>query len=157
MHTEPTLPFLSFRNLFGGDVSRPVGVWWNDAGLAAEVNSVEQTLSTPRRESTTRQDEKTHRKRASVFEPQGLITANDKFPCLPATLVEETWDRFPTGVILAPNLELNQPSRPCTPPNLTRIIQVRHAFSSNSSSCFHLRIWCYSFIVVLLPSPLVEF
>lgn len=140
-------------------MSRPNGVWWNDADLAAEVKSVERTLSTPRRESSRRQHEKAHGKRASDVEPERLVTADDEVPCLPARVVEKTWDRFPSGYIQAPSLELSQPSRPCTPPNLTRIIQVRHVFSGIAplaSLSEKLVLQLYSFTVVLSSLPVVE-
>ena len=96
----------------------PKGVWWrNDSGLAAEVNSVEQHLAPPRK--TTARAATT----SSVREGPERGGNVEKVP----RSAEETWDRFTTGGILAPDLELNQPSRPCTPPSLVRAIQVRKA------------------------------
>ena len=139
--------FLAFcpRKLVGGDVTGPKGVWWNDASLTAEVNSAEGRLSSPTRESTAgrEQAETTEAQVAAASEGSGLNAAGDeRFLHLPERGMEETWDRFTTGGFLAPDLELNQSARPCTPPNLARTIQVRR-----SSAIF-------SFLLVNPPPPL---
>ena len=128
-----------YRKLVGGDVSGPKGVWWNDATFASEVNSAEESLShRSTEESTTAGEEagETTTKTATSDEGRELGNVRDeKVPFLPAKKVEETWDRFTSGTILAPDAELKTPSRPCTPPNLVRTIQVRHfCFLNNLST-----------------------
>ena len=108
----------------------PKGVWWNDATLAAEVNSAEGRLSSPTQESTAgrEQAEATEAQAVAASEGSGLNAAGDERVLhLPERGMEETWDRFTTGGFLAPDLELNRSARPCTPPNLARTIQVRRS------------------------------
>ena len=108
----------------------PKGVWWNDASFAAEVNSAEERLSPHSREENTT-GEQAGATTAKMATEEGLGHSDvhnenvQNVTYLPAR--EETWDRFTSGAILAPNAELKQPSRPCTPPNLVRTLQVRHS------------------------------
>lgn len=108
----------------------PKGVWWNDASFAAEVNSAEERLLPHLKEESTtgEQAAATTAKMATdeglgLSDPHGVM---QNVTYLPARSMEETWDRFTSGAILAPNAELKQPSRPSTPPNLVRTLQVCH-------------------------------
>jgi hypothetical protein len=132
----PLVPSFS-RKPVEHDVARLRDGRGNDARSAVAMDAVEQQLSPPRESATQADAMGTAPGTAAVGAGLELAAADeeDSMTQLCARSEREqggAWDRFSSGAIRPTDLELSEPSRPPTPPNLIRTIQVRRQYCTHA-------------------------